>query len=113
MQNSDNVLQLAKERALFGFAAIVQQAMFDAEVRIGQLLPEVRTGAEQFILVTARQFLQNAGRAFVKRVEDDYRTLLDRAMATMYKEWRVDIGKISMDNLTLVDDETMKAMFAK
>ena len=110
MQNSDNVLQLAKERALFGFAAIVQQAMFDAEVRIGQLLPEVRTGAEQFILVTARQFLQNAGRAFVKRVEDDYRTLLDRAMATMYKEWRVDIGKISMDNLTLVDDETVQTL---
>ena len=95
MQTSDNVLQLAKERALFGFAAIVQQALFDAEARIDQLMPDTRSGTEQYVLVAGRQFIQNAGKAFVKRVEEDYRALLDRAMETMYKEWRVSIDKIS------------------
>ena len=42
MQSSDNVLQLAKERARFGFAAIVQQAMFDAEARIDHAAVEAR-----------------------------------------------------------------------
>ena len=110
MQNSDNVLQLAKERALFGFAAIVQQALFDAEARIDQLLPDVRSGTEQYVFVASRQFIQNAGRAFVQRVEEDYRALLDRAMQTMYKEWRVSLDKISVADLTLVDDETVQTL---
>ncbi len=110
MQTSDNVLQLAKERALFGFAAIVQQALFDAEARIDQLMPDTRSGAEQYVLVASRQFIQNAGKAFVKRVEEEYRTLLDRAMETMYKEWRVSIDKISIANLTLVDDDTVQTL---
>jgi len=110
MQNSDNVLQLAKERALFGFAAIVQQALFDAEARIDQLMPDVRSGTEQYVLVAGRQFIQNAGKAFVKRVEEEYRSLLDRAMETMYKDWRVSIDKISIANLTLVDDDTVQTL---
>ena len=110
MENSDNVLQLAKERALFGFTAIVQQGLFDVEVRIEQLMPEARTGTENYELVASRQFVQNSGKAFVKKVEADYRGLLDRAMETMYKEWRVSIDKISMNNLTLVDDDTVQTL---
>ncbi|HEY8026804.1 MAG TPA: DUF1631 family protein [Burkholderiaceae bacterium] len=108
MQNSDNVIQLAKERALFGFAALLQQSLFDAEARIDQLFGETRSGTEQYALVAGRQFLQTAGAAFVKRVEAEYRGLLDRAMETMYKEWRVSISQISTANLTLVDDDTVK-----
>ncbi|HEX8955867.1 MAG TPA: DUF1631 family protein, partial [Burkholderiaceae bacterium] len=110
MQNTDNVLQLAKERALFGFAAIVQQGLFDVEERIEQLLPEVRSGGEQYELNASRQFIQTSGKVFVKRVEERYRALLERAAETMYKDWRVDINKISMDNLSLVDDETVQTL---
>lgn len=110
MQNSDNVLQLAKERALFGFAAILQQSLSDVDARAAQLLPETRTGTEQYELVGSRQFIQNSGKVFVKRVDEEYRALLDRAMETMYKDWRVSIGKISMDNLTLVEDEVVQTL---
>jgi hypothetical protein len=110
MQNSDNVLQLAKERALFGFAAILQQSLSDVDTRAAQLLPETRTGTEQYELVGSRQFIQNSGKIFVKRVDEEYRALLDRAMETMYKDWRVSIGKISMDNLTLVEDDVVQTL---
>ncbi|HEX7642908.1 MAG TPA: DUF1631 family protein [Burkholderiaceae bacterium] len=110
MQTTDNVLQLAKERALFGFTAIVQQGLFDMEARIEQMLPEVRSGAEQYELSTSRQFIHNSGKAFLKRVEERYRGLLERATETMYKDWRVDINKISMSNLSLVDDEAVQTL---
>ena len=109
MQSSDNVLQLAKERALFGFAALVQQSLFDVEARIDQLYGETRIGTEQYALAAGRQFIQTSGKAFVKRVEAEYHGLLDRGMETMYKKWRVSIDQISTANLTLVDDDTVNA----
>jgi len=107
MQITNSVIQLAKERAQFGFAALAQQMLQDADERIVQLQVEVRSGSEQYALVAGRQFIQGSGKIFVKRVDALYREMLDRAMRTMYTDLRVSIQQISAANLTLIDDETV------
>ena len=107
MQITNSVIQLAKERAQFGFAALAQQMLQDAEERIVQLQVEVRSGSEQYALMAGRQFIQSSGKIFVKRVDALYREMLDRAMRTMYTDLRVSIQQISAANLTLIDDETV------
>jgi hypothetical protein len=107
MQITNSVIQLAKERAQFGFAALAQQMLQDADERIVQLQVEVRSGSEQYALVAGRQFIQSSGKIFVKRVDTLYREMLDRAMRTMYTDLRVSIQHISAANLTLIDDETV------
>jgi hypothetical protein len=81
----------------------------DVEQRIVQLQTEAAYGSEQFALVDGRQFIQNSGKAFVTRVENHYRGLLDRAMQTMYTDMRVSIHSISADNLSLIDDATVNS----
>ena len=107
MQNSDNVIQLAKERALFGFSALVQKMLVDARSRIAQLLTEASPD-DLRPLRAARDFVDSTGKLFVKRVDTQYRAMLERGLQTMYKtDWRVAIGSLSADNLTLIDDETV------
>lgn len=109
MPITNSVIQLAKERAQFGFGALAQQMLQDAEERLVQLQADARSGSgsEQYALVAGRQFIQTSGKVFVKRVDTLYRELLDRAMQTMYTDLRVSLHQLSADNLTLIDDETV------
>ena len=109
MPITNSVIQLAKERAQFGFGAVAQQMLQDAEERLAQLQADARSGSgsEQYALVAGRQFIQTSGKVFVKRVDTLYRELLDRAMQTMYTDLRVSLQQLSADNLTLIDDETV------
>lgn len=109
MPITNSVIQLAKERAQFGFGALAQQMLQDAEERLVQLQADARSGSgsEQYALVAGRQFIQTSGKVFVKRVDTLYRELLDRAMQTMYTDLRVSLQQLSADNLTLIDDETV------
>jgi len=109
MQINKRVIQLAKERAQFGFGALAQQMLQDVEQRIVQLQTEAAYGSEQFALVDGRQFIQNSGKVFVTRVENHYRDLLDHAMQTMYTDTRVSIHSISAENLSLIDDATVNS----
>ncbi|HXA46456.1 MAG TPA: DUF1631 family protein, partial [Burkholderiaceae bacterium] len=67
------------------------------------------SGSEQYALVTGRQFLQTSGKIFVKRADEHYRGMLDRAIETMHTDLRVSIHQLSAANLTLVDDDTVNS----
>lgn len=107
MQITNSVIQLAKERAQFGFAALAQQMLQDAEEAIGHLQANARSGGDQYTLVAARNFIQSSGKIFIKRVDNQYRMLLDRAMQTMYVDLRAALTDISASTLTLIDDDTV------
>lgn len=107
MQITNSVIQLAKERAQFGFGVLTQRMLQDVDERIMELQSDVRYGSDRTALLSARQFIQASGKAFAKRVDLQYRELLDRAMQTMYTDLRVSVRELSADNLTLIDDETV------
>jgi hypothetical protein len=107
MQITNDIIQLAKERALFGFSALAQQMLQDADERMVQLAAEGRFGGDQHFLHVGRQFIRNSGKVFLKRVEIMYRDSLERAMRTMYTDLRVALDQLSADNLALIDDETV------
>ncbi|TFV94918.1 DUF1631 family protein [Oxalobacteraceae bacterium OM1] len=101
------LIQSSKDRATFGFLALVQRAMQDAEKDIAQRMIEARTPLEQSTLSAVRHFLRQDGNQFLRRVDALYRTYLDRAMQTMYVDFRPGLKKVSASELSLVDDEVM------
>lgn len=107
MPISKRVIQLAKERALFRFAALAQPMLQDADNSLGQLLSTKLSGADERSAFGARQFLRQDGKAMLARFEAIFREVLERAMQTMYSDLRLSFDKVSASNLTLIDDETV------
>jgi hypothetical protein len=101
------LIQTAKERATFGFLAVVQRAMQDADKNIAELLIFAKSGPEQTALTSVRHFLRQDGSVFLRRVDHLFRNALDRAMQTMYVDLRPGMRKLSIDELTLMDDEVV------
>jgi len=107
MEIDNNVIQLAKERAQFGFAALAQELLQDADEKLVSLLQSVRSGGDQYAMVAARNFIQTSSKTFLRRVDNQYRMLLDRAMQTMYVDLRTALSDINASTLTLIDDDTV------
>ena len=79
----------------------------DADDGLIRLQAGSRSSPDYRGVVTGRQFIQISGKEFVKRADAHYRDMLDRAMQTMHTDLRVSIHKLSADNLSLIDDETV------
>src|SRR4051812_25525923 len=101
------IIQLARERAIFGFLAVVQRSMQDADRNIVQMLVFAKSGPEHTALASVRHFLRQDGSVFLRRIDDLFRNSLDRAMQTMYVDLRPGMRKLSIDELTLIDDEVV------
>jgi hypothetical protein len=101
------LIQTAKERATSGFLEVVRRAMQDADTNIANALPLTKSGTERSLLAAARYVLRQDGNAFLRRTDQLFRTSLDRAMLTMYVDMRPDMRKLSIDELTLIDDEVV------
>ncbi|CAN5398869.1 DUF1631 domain-containing protein [soil metagenome] len=107
MAISRNVIQLARERALFRFTALATPMLKDAEASILENLSVKQSANEIDKLNAASRFLRNEGGLFLRRFESVYRAYLERAMQTMYSDLRLGLSKVSASELTLIDDETV------
>lgn len=101
------VIQLAKERAIFRFSALVSQMLVDANTSITQMLPAARSTAEQKTISASKDFLVTFGPTFLDRLKISYTGYVERGMQTMYRDLRQGLREVSMDTLTLVDDDTI------
>ncbi|HEY8609551.1 MAG TPA: DUF1631 family protein [Noviherbaspirillum sp.] len=101
------LIQSAKDRALFGFLAVVQRAIQDAERAVGEQQGEARSGTERSALTAVRHFLRQDSAGFLRRADGLYRSYLDRAFQTMYVDMRPGMRKVSADELSLIDDEVV------
>ncbi|HYD60169.1 MAG TPA: DUF1631 family protein [Noviherbaspirillum sp.] len=101
------LFQAAKERALFGFLAVVQRAMQETDKNIVEKLAEAKSGLDHSALNSVRHFLRQDGNVFLRRIDGLFRTNLDRAMQTMYVDLRPGMRKMSADELSLIDDEVV------
>lgn len=107
MREMSPVVQLAKERALFRFSTLAVRILQDANQSVAQLLPAASSAQEQKTISQAREFLQECGKEFLKRLNDSYASYVERGMQTMYRDLRQSLHDISSDSLTLVDDDTV------
>jgi uncharacterized membrane protein YgcG len=107
MQIDNSVIDLAKERAQFGFAALAQQLLQDADEKLLEQMQSSRSGGDQYAMLAARNFIQASSKTFLRRVDNQYRMLLDRAMQTMYVDLRAALSDINASTLTLIDDDTV------
>lgn len=101
------LIQAAKDKALFGFLAVVQRAIQDADRNVVGLLSEAKSGLDHSALTAVRHFLRQDGNVFLRRADGLYRTYLERAMQTMYTDLRPGMRKLSADELSLIDDEAV------
>ncbi|HVK93269.1 MAG TPA: DUF1631 family protein, partial [Noviherbaspirillum sp.] len=97
----------AKDCAHFGFLALVQRAMQDADAHIVGLLAKGQSGRDHAAMTWARHFLRQYGTTFLRRIDPRFRDGLERAMQTMYVDMRPGMRKLSADELSLVDDEVV------
>lgn len=107
MQISKRVIHLAKERALFGFSMLSQRMVSDTDSSLSKAISLARSGFDQKNLSAARQFLQQDGKLFQKRLDAFFSDYLERAMQTMYTDLRTGLHNMSADRLSLIDDETV------
>lgn len=101
------LLQAAKEKAQLGFLAVVQRAMQEADKNIVELLAKAKSGADHSELMAVRHFLRQEGNVFLRRIDELFRANIDRAMQTMYVDMRPGMRKVSLDELSLIDDEVV------
>ncbi|RZI42722.1 DUF1631 family protein [Herbaspirillum sp. HC18] len=101
------LIDAAKDRALFGFLAVVQRAMQDADKNIVEMLSVAKSSIDRSALNAVRHFLRQDGNVFLRRVDLLFRSNLDRAMETMYVDMRPGMRKLSADELSLIDDEVV------
>lgn len=99
------LLQAAKDRALFGFLAVVQRAMQDADHNIVEKMALAKSGLDQTALSSVRHFIRQDGNVFLRRIDELFRVNLDRAMQTMYVDMRPGMRKVSANELSLIDDD--------
>jgi hypothetical protein len=107
MQISKRVIQLAKERALFGFSMLAQNMVSEARYNLQRPPQSVRTAADSSALNEAAGFVSRQGNEFAARLQTYYGDYLDRAMQTMYRDLRTGLHNMSADKLSLIDDDTM------
>ena len=109
MQTTNPVIQLAKERALFRFTALVHPMLKDAIDSVNKALYDNRFDEDNKALTetltAARLFLRQDDTLFLKRVEIAFASLLERAMVTMYHDERVNIKHVAGLELTLIDEK--------
>ncbi|MFC7516922.1 DUF1631 family protein [Herbaspirillum sp. GCM10030257] len=101
------LLQAAQDRAQFGFLAVVQRALQDADKNLVELLVKAKSGLDQSALTGVRHFIRQDGNVFLRRIDTMFRTNLDRAMQTMFVDLRPGMRKLSADELSLIDDEVV------
>lgn len=107
MQINNSVIQLAKERALFGFSALMQRVVKEADDRLVDLTTNSVAGVDQYTVSQCRQFIKVQGAKYLASMDQHYKHALERAMQTMYTDLREGLANISADNLTLIDDATV------
>ncbi|WP_168204804.1 DUF1631 family protein [Noviherbaspirillum sp. UKPF54] len=100
------LLDSAKDRAFFGFLALIQRAMQDADKAAGTQ-QAAASGLSQSALMSLRHFLRQDSSVLLRRVETLLRTYLDRAMQTMYVDLRPGLHNVTADDLSLIDDEAV------
>lgn len=107
MTISNRVIHLAEERALFRFRvtmrSVLRAAGAAAQTRVGT----AQSADEEQELRAAHRFILHEGVAFQQQVDAAYRDLLTRALGTMYTDLRVPLDRLSADDLSLVDDDTV------
>lgn len=81
--------------------------MQDADKDIVESLGRARSGPDQAALNSVRFFLRQEGNVFLRRIDTLYRGYLERAYQTMYVDLRRDMRKLSIDELSLIDDEVV------
>jgi hypothetical protein len=101
------LIQSAKNKALFGFLAVMQRTMQDADKGVVGLLADARSGLDQSVLTSVRHFLRQDGNVFLRRVDVLFQSYLERAMQTMYVDMRPGLRKLSANELSLIDDEVV------
>jgi hypothetical protein len=101
------LIQSAKNKALFGFLAVMQRTMQDADKGVVGLLADARSGLDQSALTSVRHFLRQDGNVFLRRVDVLFQSYLERAMQTMYVDMRPGLRKLSANELSLIDDEVV------
>lgn len=101
------LIDTAKERASFGFLALVQRALQDADRNMVRLLSEAKSGQDQTALMAVRHFIRQDGNVFLRKMDTLYRGYLERAMQTMYVDIRAGMRKLSAGELSLIDDEVL------
>lgn len=99
------LIDAARDRAFFGFMALVQRAMQDADRLTGESMAKAKSSLERTALTSLRHFLQQDSNVFLRRIDMRYRGYLERAMQTMYIDMRPELRNVSIDELTLIDDE--------
>ena len=107
MQISKRVIQLAKERALFGFSMLAQNMVSEARYNLQRPSQSVRATEDSSAIQESAHFLARQGGALVERLQTYYNDYLDRAMQTMYRDLRTGLHNMSADRLSLIDDDTM------
>lgn len=90
-----------------GFLAVVQRAMQEADKEIVESLAKAKSGSDQMVLMSVRHFLRQEGNVFLRRIDELYRANLERAIQTMYVDMRPGMRKVSLDDLSLIDDEVV------
>jgi len=101
------LLQLAQQRALEGFGVLAARMLETAEHSMGQASRNA-VGDEAAALAAARSLVRFDGRLLAARMEQEFAALLERAMQTMYTDLRADLRKVSIDQLSLLDDSVMQ-----
>lgn len=101
------LLDTASDRAFFGFLALVQRAIQDADKNIVTLLSEAKSKSEQAALTSLRHFLRQDGNVFLRRIDTLLRSSLERAMQTIYVDLRAGMRKLSANELSLINDEVV------
>ncbi|QAU34560.1 DUF1631 family protein [Janthinobacterium sp. 17J80-10] len=107
MQLIKRVTQLAKDRALIKFTAMVRAMVADAESVMQQELADGRLGADQRVLRSALDALQYEGNRIVVSMDARFRDSVDRGVRTMYTDLRQGLLGMSANSLSLIDDETV------
>lgn len=101
------LIQSAKDKALFGFLALVQRAMQEADKGVVDMLMGAKSGLDQTALTSVRHFLRQDGNVFLQRIDILFRNYLDRAIQTMFIDMRPGMRKLTADELSLIDDEVV------
>lgn len=101
-----HLFQLAEQRAIEGFGNLASRMLETAELTMAQATRSA-SGDEQAALAGARNLVHLDGRQLVADMRQQFGVLLERAMQTMHTDLRADLRKVSIDQLSLLDDAVM------
>ncbi len=108
MQLLKRVIPLAKDRALVKFNALARQIAADAEAALQADMAEPRIGMERMALCRqASQYLRARQADFATRITVSFRDGVERGVRTMYTDLRANLGSLTANTLSLIDDEAV------